>query len=55
VGALKKIYLIIDEAGDDKKRTDYVSLQYLGKIRKIDNRIVVAVTAWGLIDGITFL
>lgn len=27
--------------------------QYLGKLGKIDNGIV-AVTAWGLIDGITF-
>ena len=33
--------------------TDYVSRQYLGKLGKIDNGIV-AVTAWGLIDGITF-
>jgi SRSO17 transposase len=51
----RKIYLIIDETGDKKKgkRTDYVSRQYLGKLGKIDNGIV-AVTAWGLIDGITF-
>lgn len=51
----RKIHLIIDETGDKKKgkRTDYVSRQYLGKLGKIDNGIV-AVTAWGLIDGITF-
>ena len=51
----RKIYLIIDETGDKKKgrRTDYVSRQYLGKLGKIDNGIV-AVTAWGLVDGITF-
>lgn len=51
----RKIYLIIDETGDRKKgrKTDYVSRQYLGKLGKIDNGIV-AVTAWGLIDEITF-
>lgn len=51
----KRIFLIIDETGDKKKgtRTDYVSRQYLGKLGKIDNGIVV-VTAWGLIAGITF-
>ena len=51
----RKIYLIIDETGDKKKGriTDYVSRQYLGKLGKIDNGIV-AVTAWGLVDGITF-
>ncbi len=51
----RKIFLIIDETGDQKKGriTDYVSRQYLGKLGKIDNGIV-AVTAWGLIDGITF-
>ncbi len=51
----RKIFLIIDETGDKKKgkSTDYVSRQYLGKLGKIDNGIV-AVTAWGLIDGITF-
>ena len=50
----RKIFLIIDETGDKKKgkKTDYVSRQYLGKLGKIDNGIV-AVTAWGLIDGIT--
>lgn len=50
-----KIYLIIDAPGDKKKgrKTDYVSRQYLGKLGKIDNGIV-AVTAWGLIEGITF-
>jgi SRSO17 transposase len=51
----RKIFLIIDAPGDKKKgeRTDYVNRQYLGKLGKIDNGIV-AVTAWGLIDGITF-
>jgi SRSO17 transposase len=51
----RKIFLIIDETGDQKKgrKTDYVSRQYLGKLGKIDNGIV-AVTAWGLINGITF-
>jgi len=51
----RKIFLIIDETGDKKKgkRTDYVKRQYLGKLGKIDNGIV-AVTAWGLINGITF-
>jgi len=51
----KKIFVIIDETGDKKKgrSTEYVSRQYLGKLGKIDNGIV-AVTAWGLIDNITF-
>lgn len=51
----RKVFLIIDETGDKKKgkRTNYVSRQYLGKLGKIDNGIV-AVTAWGLINGITF-
>ncbi len=51
----RKIFLIIDETGDKKKgkSTDYVSRQYLGKLGKIENSIV-ALTAWGLIDGITF-
>ena len=31
----------------------HVNRQYLGKLGKIDNGIV-AVTAWGLIDGMTF-
>jgi SRSO17 transposase len=50
----RKIFLIIDETGDQKKgkKTDYVNRQYLGKLGKIDNGIV-AVTAWGLIDDIT--
>ncbi len=50
----RKIFLIIDAPGDKKKgkKTDYVNRQYLGKLGKIDNGIV-AVTAWGLIDGIT--
>lgn len=51
----RKIFVIIDETGDKKKgqSTDYVSRQYLGKLGKIDNGIV-AVTAWGLIENITF-
>lgn len=51
----QKIFVIIDETGDRKKgkSTDYVSRQYLGKLGKIDNGIV-AVTAWGLIDNMTF-
>lgn len=51
----RKIFVIIDETGDQKKgrSTDYVSRQYIGKLGKIDNGIV-AVTAWGLIDQITF-
>ena len=51
----RRIFLIIDETGDKKKgkRTDYVNRQYLGKLGKIDNGIV-AVTAWGLLDNITF-
>jgi SRSO17 transposase len=51
----RKIFVIIDETGDKKKgrSTEYVSRQYLGKLGKIDNGIV-AVTAWGLIDNITF-
>lgn len=51
----RKTFAIIDETGDKKKgkATDYVNRQYLGKLGKIDNGIV-AVTAWGLIDNITF-
>ncbi len=51
----RKIFLILDETGDRKKgkKTDYVSRQYLGSLGKIDNGIV-AITAWGLIDGIAF-
>ena len=51
----KKIFLIIDAPGDKKKgrKTDYVNRQYLGKLGKIDNGIV-AVTAWGLINNMTF-
>ena len=36
-----------------EKEPLYVNRQYLGKLGKIDNGIV-AVTAWGLSDGITF-
>lgn len=51
----RKIVLIIDETGDQKKgkKTDYVSRQYIGKLGKIENGLV-AVVAYGLIDGITF-
>ncbi len=51
----RKIFLILDETGDSQKgrKTDYVSRQYLGSLGKIDNGIV-AITAWGLIDGIAF-
>jgi SRSO17 transposase len=50
----RKINLIIDETGDRKKghSTDYVKRQYIGNLRKVENRIVV-VTAYGLIEGIT--
>ncbi len=51
----RKIFVIIDETGDKKKgrSTDYVSRRYLGKLGKVDNGIG-SVTAWGLIDNITF-
>lgn len=51
----RKIILIIDETGDRKagKKTDYVTRQYIGKLGKIENGIVV-VAAYGLIDDITF-
>ena len=51
----RRIWVIIDQTGDKKKgkSTDYVSRQDLGKLGKIDNGIV-AVTAWGLIENITF-
>lgn len=46
---------MIDETGDKKKgsTTDYVKRQYIGNLGKIDNGIV-AVTAYGLFEGITF-
>ena len=51
----RPIILIIDETGDPKKgkSTDYVKRQYIGNLGKIENGIV-AVTAYGLIDGMTF-
>ena len=51
----REISLIIDETGDRKKGndTDYVKRQYIGNLGKIENGIV-AVTAYGVIDGITF-
>jgi SRSO17 transposase len=51
----REIVLIIDETGDRKKGndTDYVKRQYIGNLGKIENGIV-AVTAYGVIDGITF-
>ena len=50
----REIILIIDETGDRKKvdDTDYVKRQYIGNLGKIENGIV-AVTAYGVIDGIT--
>jgi SRSO17 transposase len=50
-----EITLIIDETGDRKKgeTTDYVKRQYMGILGKIENGIV-AVTAYGLLEGITF-
>lgn len=51
----REIELIIDETGDKKKggTTDYVKRQYIGNLGKIENGIV-AVTAYGLLSGITF-
>ncbi len=51
----REISLIIDETGDKKKgnKTDYVKRQYIGNLGKIENGIV-AVTAYGLLDGMTF-
>jgi len=51
----REINLIIDEIGDKKKgnKTDYVKRQYIGNLGKIENGIV-AVTAYGLLQGITF-
>ena len=57
------IDIIIDETGDRKKgtHTDYVARQYLGRLGKVDNRIVSAgrvtrhaVNIYGVKDGITF-
>ena len=51
----REIILIIDETGDRKKgeTTDYVKRQYIGNLGKIENGIV-AVTAYGLYEGMTF-
>jgi SRSO17 transposase len=51
----REIILIIDETGDWKKgdTTDYVKRQYIGNLGKIENGIV-AVTAYGLFEGMTF-
>ena len=51
----RSIVLLIDETGDAKKgiTTDYVKRQYIGNLGKIENGIV-AVTAYGLIDTMTF-
>jgi SRSO17 transposase len=51
----REIILIIDETGDCKKgdTTDYVKRQYIGNLGKIENGIV-AVTAYGLFEGMTF-
>lgn len=55
VVAERELILIIDETGDRKKgkTTDYVKRQYIGNLGKIENGIV-AVTAYGLLEGITF-
>jgi SRSO17 transposase len=51
----EEIIVIIDETGDKKKgkTTDYVKRQYIGNLGKIENGIV-AVTSYGLFQGITF-
>jgi SRSO17 transposase len=52
----REILVIIDETGDRKKgkKTDYVSRQYIGNLGKVEQGIV-AVTAYGLIDGMTVM
>lgn len=52
----QEILVIIDETEDRKKgkKTDYVSRQYIGKLRKVENGIV-AVTAYGIITGMTVI
>ena len=52
----REILVIIDETGDRKKgrKTDYVSRQYIGNLGKVEQGIV-AVTASGLIDGMTVM
>ena len=51
----EEIMVIIDETGDKKKgkTTDYIKRQYIGNLGKIENGIV-AVTAYGLLRGMTF-
>lgn len=51
----REIVLIIDDTGDRKKgkKTAYVKRQYIGNLGKVDNGIV-AVTAYGVFEGITF-
>lgn len=51
----RSISVIIDETGDRKKgsHTDYVKRQYIGNLGKVENGIV-AVTAYGVVDNITF-
>ena len=52
----REIIVIIDDTGDRKKgkKTDYVSRQYIGNLGKVEQGIV-AVTAYGLIDGMTLM
>ena len=49
------ITVVIDETGDRKKgrKTDYFAKQYLGRVGKIDNGIVL-VNAYGVYSNITF-
>ena len=51
----REIALIIDDTGDRKKgkKTAYVKRQYIGNLGKVENGIV-AVTAYGVFEGITF-
>lgn len=51
----REIILIIDDTGDRKKgkKTAYVKRQYIGNLGKVENGIV-AVTAYGVFEGITF-
>jgi SRSO17 transposase len=51
----REIVIIIDDTGDRKKgkKTAYVKRQYIGNLGKVENGIV-AVTAYGVFEGITF-
>jgi SRSO17 transposase len=51
----REIIIIIDEKGSKKKgkKTDYVKRQYIGNLGKVEQGMV-AVTAYGYIEGITF-